>query len=83
MVSGSRPSKKSGRSRRATITDCGGRLTVVSTGTQRGERECVVETGEWANPYSGEIVSQAGEVDVDHLVRLKNAHDSGGWLWPR
>ena len=30
----------------------------------------------------GWTLTQANEVDVDQLVPLKNAHDSGAWEWP-
>jgi len=58
-------------------------LRDAPTGTVkfREAAECTVDTGEWADPYGGGILTQAGEVDVDHLVPLKNAHEAGGWRW--
>lgn len=44
-------------------------------------RECVVVSGEWFDPYTGETFTDPKELDVDHLVPLRNAHDSGGWDW--
>ena len=42
---------------------------------------CTVATGIWEGPYTGQAFTQASDVDVDHMVPLKNAHDSGGWAW--
>jgi len=44
-------------------------------------RHCVVASGIWADPYSGDIVTDATELAVDHLVPLGNVHRAGGWLW--
>ena len=44
-------------------------------------RQCQVATGQWAALYTGATVTDAGSLDVDHLVPLKHAHDSGGWQW--
>lgn len=44
-------------------------------------RNCRVVAGNWLGPYTGERYDDAGEVDIDHLVPLKNAHLSGGWRW--
>ncbi len=42
---------------------------------------CTVSTGLWIGPFTGRSFTQASDVDVDHMVPLKNAHDSGGWAW--
>lgn len=44
-------------------------------------RECVVESGRWVDPYSNEVFTDAGDLDIDHVVALQNAHLSGGWKW--
>ena len=41
----------------------------------------VEEEGEWFDPYTGETVTDATRLDIDHMIPLKNAHDSGGWAW--
>ena len=42
---------------------------------------CRVATGQWFGVYTGEQFSNPSNLDVDHMVPLKNAHDSGGWAW--
>ena len=44
-------------------------------------RECVVVSGRWLAPYTGIVIGSAGELDIDHMVPLANAHRSGGWAW--
>ena len=43
--------------------------------------QCRVTAGEWVGPWSGEIFTDASDVDVDHHVPLAHAHISGGWKW--
>jgi hypothetical protein len=47
----------------------------------RGSRTCVVDSGTWLDPFTGITLTVAGDLDIDHMVPLKNAHESGGWAW--
>ena len=49
--------------------------------TFKNGRRCLVISGLWEGPYTGLSFTEAGDVDIDHLVPLKNAHLSGGWRW--
>ena len=42
---------------------------------------CRVASGIWVGPYTGEEFTDPGRLDVDHMVPLGNAHQSGGWAW--
>ena len=48
-----------------------------------GRDECRVESGEWFGMYTGESFNDPGDLDVDHMVPLDNAHRSGGWAWSK
>ena len=47
----------------------------------RSDRRCRVASGQWFGPYSGTVLTVPGELDVDHMVPLANAHRSGAWQW--
>ena len=49
--------------------------------TFESKRKCRVETGRWYGAFTGTYVEAPGDLDIDHLVPLKNAHDSGGRAW--
>jgi hypothetical protein len=40
-----------------------------------------VAAGLWLDPYTGESFRDPGDIQIDHVVALKNAHDSGAWAW--
>ncbi len=42
---------------------------------------CKLTGGSWLSPYDGVTVSDAGKLDVDHMVPLAEVHDSGGYAW--
>ena len=42
---------------------------------------CRVASGAWVGPYTGERFTDPTRLDVDHMVPLGNAHQSGGWAW--
>ena len=44
-------------------------------------KNCQVALGRWYDPFTAETLTDATKLDVDHMVPLKNAHDSGGWAW--
>ena len=45
------------------------------------DRQCRVETGRWYGAFTGVYTGDPGDLDIDHMVPLKNAHLSGGWRW--
>ncbi|MCY3827381.1 MAG: YHYH domain-containing protein [Candidatus Dadabacteria bacterium] len=42
---------------------------------------CKVVAGQWFDPYSGETFISPRNLDIDHLVPLKEAHISSGNTW--
>ena len=51
--------------------------------TYQTDERCRVATGEWVGPYSGDPVDHPGDLDVDHMVPLGNAHRSGASSWDK
>ncbi|MYB49553.1 MAG: DUF1524 domain-containing protein [Dehalococcoidia bacterium] len=49
--------------------------------TYTNEDRCRVASGSWEGPYTGERFTDPGDLDIDHVVPLANAHWSGGWAW--
>ena len=43
---------------------------------------CSVTSGQWHDPYSGKRFSDPKKLDIDHVVPLKWAHESGAAKWP-
>jgi hypothetical protein len=42
---------------------------------------CIPIPGLWRSPYDGVDITDPSQLDVDHLVSLKEAWDSGAWAW--
>ena len=42
---------------------------------------CNVIAGDWISPYDGARWSNPSDIDIDHVVALKEAWDSGAWAW--
>ncbi len=40
-----------------------------------------VVSGKWYDPYTGKYFTNPSDLDVDHVVPLKYAHDAGGYKW--
>ncbi|PHH87054.1 hypothetical protein CDD83_9358 [Cordyceps sp. RAO-2017] len=43
--------------------------------------DCRAVSGSWESPYDGEVWTDAGDIDIDHMVPLKNAWISGAASW--
>ena len=52
--------------------------TPVGFKTSKGYR---VVSGSCLGAYSGDVFTDASLLDIDHLVPLKEAHESGGFDW--
>ena len=42
---------------------------------------CSAVSGSWYSPYDGATWTAAADLDIDHVVPLKNAWESGAWAW--
>lgn len=47
------------------------------------EHDCTVTTGKWRSHYDGEIWRNPSNVDIDHVVALREAWVSGAYDWTR
>jgi hypothetical protein len=44
---------------------------------------CAVESGLWRDSYTGQMLRDPGRIDIDHMVPLEEAFQSGGYAWDR
>lgn len=51
------------------------------TVTFRNNRNCVVDMGQWHDPYSGTDQTDSRIIQIDHMVPLKHAYMSGAYQW--
>jgi hypothetical protein len=47
------------------------------------ERRCRVVSGRWISPFTGKVIQNSSEIDIDHVVPLKWAWDHGASSWPQ
>lgn len=45
-------------------------------------RNCEARTGEWFDEYTGKTFTVAAQIDLDHIIPLRYAHNQGGDRWP-
>ncbi len=57
------------------IADASGPITYLD------KRQCRVFAGDWNDPYTGLSFDNPLYLDIDHVVPLKEAHESGAWAW--
>ena len=44
-------------------------------------KRCRVVTGRWLSPFTGKVIQNAGDIDIDHVVPLKWSWDRGARQW--
>ncbi len=47
------------------------------------KNNCLVAKGQWIDFYSGEEITSARDIDIDHVVPVKIAHELSHGQWPR
>ena len=60
---------------RALIRDASGQVSFNPSA------QCTVEAGQWHDPYTGSTFDMAKDLQIDHVVPLKNAYMSGAAAW--
>lgn len=56
-------------------------LLEEATTTPKIGAKCKLTGGKWLSAYDGKVVTNASQLDVDHLVPLAEAWRSGAWKW--
>ena len=68
----------------ATISGaCNTRETVLVRDGENVQTDdsCAAVSGSWYSPYDGVTWTSASDIDIDHMVPLKEAWRSGAWEW--
>lgn len=45
------------------------------------DKKCRVVTGRWISPFTGKVIQNSSEIDIDHVVPLKWAWRRGAKVW--
>jgi hypothetical protein len=51
--------------------------------TFESEKKCRVASGKWTCPLTGNVFVTPQGIDIDHIVPLREAHESGGYAWAK
>jgi hypothetical protein len=51
--------------------------------TSTDDKPCTIEKGEWLDPYTNQKIFSDDEVQIDHMVPLKEAYEAGASEWAR
>jgi hypothetical protein len=55
---------------------------LIDTGTNvKTDDKCRATSGSWFDPYTGDTVTDAGTLDIDHVIALGYASAAGGNAW--
>ena len=49
--------------------------------TYKDAEKCLVEKGEWHDPYTDKDYYNSADIQIDHVVALKHTYITGGWKW--
>ena len=63
---------------------CNTRETVLKTqGTnvKTDPSDCSIQSGTWVDPYTGDTITEANSLDIDHVIPLGYASAHGGLSW--
>ena len=55
----------------------------LSPVSYKSDKKCLVSTGRWYGPYLDKHFTESSDLDVDHIVPLKWAHDHGAAEWSK
>lgn len=59
-------------------------MIIRDTGSQVAvDEECRAVRGSWYSVYDGKMITNANELEIDHIVPVKEAWESGGKNWSR
>ena len=47
----------------------------------KDNNHCSVNSGHWNDPYTGQVFTDTKDIQIDHVVPLKNAYMSGAYRW--
>lgn len=52
-------------------------------GVDKNTKSCVIIEGLWYDDYNDEYITDANDIDIDHVVTLKDAWNSGAYKWDK